>query len=50
MEDSALEELWAPLEAILMVVSEPVSAVELADAIGADEETTEAALAALATH
>lgn len=50
MEDPALEELWAPLEAILMVVSEPVSAAELADAIGVDEETAGAALVALAAH
>lgn len=47
-EQHESEELFAPLEAILMVVSEPVAALDLADALGIDVEEAESALRALA--
>ncbi len=48
--DAGEAELLAPLEAILMVASEPIPAADLADALDVDEHVVAGSLAALAAE
>ncbi|MDN5963646.1 MAG: hypothetical protein L0H81_03770, partial [Actinomyces sp.] len=48
--DPVLTQLFAPLEAVLMVVDHPVPAVELAEALGVGVALVEKALEALAAQ
>lgn len=47
-EAGTYEELFAPVEAILMVATEPVSSCDLADVLGVDVDVVEATLGDLA--